>query len=110
MGYNREWEDYRKRRNYHLISVALFFIFFAFTFSAEIKPEDVLDHPLIFTIQSIVISALIVFSFRYYNWKCPRCNKTFAGPWYNRKFYSNKCRNCGLSKWTTNDFNHEQVP
>jgi glucan phosphoethanolaminetransferase (alkaline phosphatase superfamily) len=107
MGYSKEWDEYRKRRNYHLLSVVLFFLFFAFTFSVDIKPKDIFEHPVMLTLQFIVIIVVIVFFFRYYNWKCPRCNKKYAGPWYSRKFYSNQCRHCGLSKWATGDFDGE---
>jgi hypothetical protein len=103
MGYQLQWKDYRRRRNFNFLSIAIFFLFFAFAFSTGIKPKEIIEHPFIFTFQFIVLLAVIVSSFRYLSWKCPRCNKKYAGPWYSRKLYSNKCRNCGLVKWTTED-------
>ncbi|HEX8196980.1 MAG TPA: hypothetical protein VF571_12385 [Pyrinomonadaceae bacterium] len=106
--YQKEWEEYRRKRNKMLFSFFSIFLFVAF-------PALILN---LFGITAKVGSGFEVLIFviwatwylismkNFHNWKCPRCNDYFFtySFWITSPILLDKCRNCGLSKYDGSGF------
>jgi hypothetical protein len=103
--YQKEWQDYRRRRNFFFATfvLGLFVIFFLVSALAYIAPASAhLLFPLFFAWP--VLS--LYFVLRFHNWPCPRCGKTFfkLTRWTPSPVMQRECNNCGLPKYSGSTF------
>lgn len=106
--YQKQWEEYRRRRNLHLFAfVSLFiypFIINAVLFFIEIndKKRNTLEL-MFFGVWAILYLAALM-NFR--TWKCPKCREQFLTKEYRSRswFLTGKCQNCNFVKYEGSTF------
>jgi hypothetical protein len=98
--YQKEWREYRRRRNFFfaIFLFGLFVIYFVVSVSAYIAPA--LSH-LLFPLFFAWPILSLIFLLRFHNWECPMCGKLFfkMSRWTPSPVMQTKCNNCGLPKY-----------
>jgi len=97
-GFERQWNEYRKRRNLFL---------FAFLGGLPIVSglgslgSWVLHTLAPFPILAISwIAFFVVAGIRLSCWPCPRCGDWFAATWWSHNLFAQRCVHCGLPKYS----------
>lgn len=106
--YQKEWKEYRKRRNVSFLTlfsaIAIFVLtgLFCSFVGINIKENFALQF-VIFSVWAIIYWYNLS---KFYNWKCPRCDERFfvRSFWITNPIFSSECRNCGLPKYDGSTF------
>jgi hypothetical protein len=104
--YTADWQEYRRRRRLFWILFLGFIpgVFILFTFALGLLSLIDASNPAvsIFLIAGFWMLMLIIASFQYFYFHCPRCHKPFFSKFWYRPF-TKKCTHCGLPKWANSD-------
>jgi hypothetical protein len=98
--YQREWQQYKRRRNqFWLVFAGYVPVCFTFAF-ISVKLFHTLTPGFAF---AFFWMGLFMFTgFRANSFRCPRCGKWFSAIWwYNLGFLARRCVHCGLQKYGT---------
>lgn len=96
--YQRDWQEYKQRRNQFWLVFAGYVPVCATVAFVSIK----LFHTLTpgFVVAFFWIGLFVVTGMRVQMWRCPRCGKWFSATWwYNLSFLARRCVHCGLRKY-----------
>ena len=99
-GYTEDWRRYKKARN----TLWLVFLSYlpgvplvAWGVSKVVRRES---SELWVPVALVWMAALVLATLRVYRWRCPKCEKSFSGPYFgNKGFLARKCVHCGLPKY-----------
>jgi hypothetical protein len=98
IGYQPHWQQYKRRRNqFWLVLGAYAPTCFAIALVSMKLFQSLIP---VFVAAFLWIGLLTIAGIRIQTWRCPRCGKWFAGPWwYNLGLAARRCAHCGLRKY-----------
>ncbi|MBP9934719.1 MAG: hypothetical protein KBF52_03045 [Pyrinomonadaceae bacterium] len=106
--YQKEWKEYRRRRNVSLLAFFLAFpIFISMALVLHLFGDDLKDH---LALQLIMFAGWAVIYLwavgRFNTWNCPRCHNRFFtySFWVTSPIFLAKCRSCDLPKYSGSTF------
>jgi len=106
--YQRQWEEYRRRRNSQYIvfivgALASNLIFYALT---KIGVNTNIATLALAFLLAVWFIALIFAVFRFHKWKCPACGERFfvSSFWIRQPEFQSMCSNCSLLKFSGSTF------
>jgi hypothetical protein len=100
--FQREWEEYRRRRNLHFLAFFAGIVFFPlgvlYFHLIGLNPENPLLQFFLFAVWG---AFFLYFTARFNTWKCPHCHEQFftASFWANSPVWISQCRNCNLPEY-----------
>ena len=101
--YKENWEEFKARRVV-FFAMVIGWIPTTLIFGGGLSKS--FDSMIPLSVVAITLLILVVVTaFRFIYWKCPRCHDFYMikRPWYSLVRRSNKCVNCGLSKYAATD-------
>lgn len=96
--YQRDWQEYKRRRNQFWLVFASYVPVCATVAFVSKKLFDTLIPG--FVVAFFWMGLFVFAGTRVRMWPCPRCGKWFSGTWwYDLSFLARRCVHCGLRKY-----------
>lgn len=100
--YQKEWKDYRKRKNIFILSFLAYFpimilLMYLSGYLFGTSKFIGIDLNLVYFVGYLIFFGFC--GFRFQLWKCPSCRKSFQSKWWWHNIFSSKCLHCKLPKY-----------
>ena len=96
--YSDNWRRYRRVRNLYFL-LLIGYVPVCLGFEALVSAALKTSTPG-FVFAGLWMVTILIVGVRLSSWRCPRCEKCFAGTWWcNKGFLARKCVHCGLPKF-----------